>query len=195
MTLQGASSGLRNILVITMLASALTACTNVAMSGAQAAYNHKSLQNNVQDQYITMQAIHVLNRPRFNDANIDIATANREVLLAGQVPKAWQKEEAEQRVAQIPNVDHVFNMLSVSSPASSLVHASDAWITAKVKSKLIASNDVDATRVKVVTERGRVYLMGIVLPEEADAVVDIASNTHGVTSVVKLFSYMRITRT
>ena len=197
MLMQGASSKLvKQMAVITMITSLMSACAaNVAVTGAQAAYNHKGLQKTAHDQYISMQATHVLNRPRFKDTNIDIATVNGEVLLAGQAPEAWQKEEAEQRISQIDGVDHIYNMITLSAPTSSLVRMSDAWVTAKVKSKLVASNDLDATRIKVVTERGRVYLMGVLLPEEAEAAVDIASNTDGVTSVVKLFSYMKITKT
>lgn len=185
---------LTRIVIVLIMTGTMAACTDVAVSGAQAAYNHKSIEKKINDQYISMQATHQLNRPRFSDTNIDIATLNGEVLMAGQVPEAWQKEEAEQRIKGIDGVTHVYNMLTVSSPTSALVRASDAWITAKVKSQMIASSDLDATHVKVVTERGRVFLMGTVLPEEADAAIDIASNTAGVSSVVKMFSYMKISK-
>ena len=193
--MQGTASGIfTRILVVSMMASLMGACADVAVTGAQAAYNHKSLQKSINDHYITMQATHQLNRPRFKTTNIDIATLNGEVLLTGQAPQEWQKQEAEQRISAINGIKHIYNRISIASPSSSLVRASDAWLTTKVKSKLIASNDLDATRIKVVTERGTVYLMGTLLPEEAEAAVDIASNTDGVTSVVKMFSYMKITK-
>jgi len=59
---------------------------------------------------------------------------------------------------------------------------------------MIASNDLDGSQIKVVSENGTVYLMGIVPPKEADVAVDIASSTEGVAEVVKMFSYMIITR-
>ena len=185
---------LTRIIIVLIMTGSMAACTDVAVSGAQAAYNHKSIEKKINDQYISMQATHQLNRPRFSNTNVDFATLNGEVLMAGQVPEAWQKAEAEERIKQIDGVTHVYNMLSISSPTSGLVRASDAWITAKVKSQMIASSDLDATHVKVVTERGTVFLMGTLLPEEADAAVEIASNTAGVTSVVKMFSYMKITK-
>lgn len=195
MMMQGAASVIVNrIFIIVIITGMMAACADVAVTGAQAAYHHKSLQKSVNDQYISMQATHQLNRPRFSNTNIDIATLNGEVLLAGQVPEEWQKQEAEQRISEIDGVNHVYNMLTIASPSSTLVRASDAWITAKVKSKMIASNELDATRLKVVTERGTVFLMGTLLPEEAESAVDIASNTDGVTSVVKMFSYMKITK-
>lgn len=182
------------IVFIAIMTGMMAACTDVAVSGAQAAYNHKSIEKKISDQYISMQATHQLNRPRFSNTNVDFATLNGEVLMAGQVPEAWQKTEAEERIKQIEGVTRVYNMLTISSPTSALVRASDAWITAKVKSQMIASGDLDATHVKVVTERGTVFLMGTLLPEEADAAVEIASNTAGVSSVVKMFSYMKITK-
>lgn len=189
-----AGNKLKIALLTTAIVLGVSACTNVAMTGAQAAYNHKKLQNNIKDQYISMQAIHVLNRPMFSNANIDIATVNGEVLMVGQAPEEWQKQRAGDFINNIDGVKQVYNLVSISAPSSTLTRISDAWITAKVKGKLIASNDLDATRIKVVTERGTVFLMGIVKPEEAGAAIDIASTTQGVTSVVKMFSYMKITK-
>lgn len=183
------------IFIVIFMTGLMAACAaNVAVTGAQAAYNHKSLQKKISDQYISMQATHELNRPSFNNTNIDVATVGGEVLIAGQVHEVWQKEEAEARIKRIEGVSRVYNMLSIASPSSSMVRASDAWITAKVKSKMIASDDLDVSRVKVVTERGTVFLMGTVLPEEADAAIDIASNTDGVAAVVKMFNYMKIVK-
>lgn len=174
-----------------------TACLNVATTGAQAVYNHRSLQNTVNDQYITMQAYQNLNVKShdFKNANVIVSTYNAEVLLAGQAPAAWQKEKAEQIIKAVPDVERVYNQIEISSPSSTLTRISDAWITTKVKSKLIASNDLDASQIKVVTENGMVYLMGILKPEEAQAAVDITRETAGVQGVVKIFSYMHISKT
>jgi hypothetical protein len=47
--------------------------------------------------------------------------------------------------------------------------------------------------VKVVTEAGVVYLMGVVTEREADDAVDIARTTSGVRKVVKIFEYCKAT--
>ena len=158
-------------------------------------YNHHSLKN-FNDQYTTMRIYQALNYKtnQFKDANISIATMDGEVLLAGQVPMAWQKEKAEAIVRELPDIKQVYNLVTVASPSSALTKISDAWITTKVKAKLIAADDVDATKVKVVTENGNVYLMGIIKPDEADAAVELAGNTEGVQSVVKIFSYVTISK-
>ncbi|MFZ2315854.1 MAG: BON domain-containing protein [Gammaproteobacteria bacterium] len=174
----------------------LAACMNIATSGAQAIYNHHSIQKSVNDQLITLHASQQLKRNTdiFKNSNISVATIDSEVLLAGQVPSTWQKMKAEQLIKDVPDVGSIHNVIKVEGTTSTLTRMSDMWITAKVKSKLIASNDVDATLVKVVTENGTVYLMGTLKPEQAEAATDLASNTDGVQSVVKVFSYIHITK-
>ncbi|MDO9393159.1 MAG: BON domain-containing protein, partial [Methylotenera sp.] len=63
-------------------------------------------------------------------------------------------------------------------------------ITTKIKTKFVTENKFPANYVKVVTENGVVYLLGIVSSAEADAAAEIARNTEGVTKVVKVFEYM-----
>ena len=174
----------------------LTSCVNVATTGAQAVYNRRNLQRNFNDQYTSMRIYQAVTHKsnQFKDANISVATYNGEVLLAGQVPEAWQKLKVEQIAKSMPDVTRVYNFVTVASPSSTLVRLSDSWITTKVKAKLIASDDVDASQIKVVTENGTVYLMGVILPDDADAAIDVASNTDGVQSVVKIFSYIKISK-
>lgn len=174
----------------------LSGCMDIATTGAQAIYNRHTLQKGLNDQFITLQAYQALNykTKQFQDANISISTYNREVVLAGQVPQAWQKMKAEELIKTIPNVKEVYNTITVAGASSALTRISDAWLTTKIKSKLIASNDVDATQIKVMTENGTVYLMGIVPKEEALAAVDIATDTEGVQKVIKLFSYITISK-
>jgi osmotically-inducible protein OsmY len=191
--------GFRKIVCAALLALSpclLQGCLNVATSGAQAVYNRHSIEKNINDQYTTMQAYKALymKTDKFKNANISIATYNGEILLAGQTPEAWQKDKAEKIVRQATDARDIYNLIAIQSPSSTLTRISDAWITSKVKAKLIASEDVDASQIKVVTENGTVYLMGILPPEQASAAVDLASNTEGVLSVVKLFSYMKITK-
>jgi osmotically-inducible protein OsmY len=179
-----------------LLILSLQACVNVATTGAQALYNNHSLKKSWDDQYITMQvyeALHV-KAYQFDDANISVSTFNGEVLLAGQVPTRIQKIKIEHMVKAIPGVKGIYNTLAIAAPSSTLIRASDTWITAKVKAKLIASADVDATQIKVVTENGTVYLMGTLVPEEAAVAFNIAHDTDGVQKVVRLFSYIKITK-
>jgi osmotically-inducible protein OsmY len=83
--------------------------------------------------------------------------------------------------------------MTVAAPNSMMTRSSDSYITTKVKASLFGikgQEDLDPTRVKVVTENGTVYLMGILYQAEADAVAVKASQVDGVQTVVKLFEYM-----
>ena len=107
------------------------------------------------------------------------------------MPYLRQRQAAASIVAKIPGILQVYNRLEVKGPSSSLSRINDAWITAKVKSKLIAS-EVDPASIKVVTENSIVYLMGTVKPAEAEIAAELASKTAGVGKVVKIFSYLII---
>lgn len=174
----------------------LQGCMNVASTGAQAIYNRHSLQKNINDQYINMQVSHELffARTDFKNTNITISTYNSEVLLAGQVYYEWQRMKATEIAQNVKGVKHVYNTITVSSPSSALTKVSDTWITTKIKTKLLACNDLDATQIKVVTENGTVYLIGTVPADEAEAAVDIARNTDGVQRVIKIFSYVHVSK-
>ena len=68
--------------------------------------------------------------------------------------------------------------------------ANDSWLTARVKTAIAASGTLDATKLKVVTERANVYLMGLVTTAEAAAAVDIVRTVPGVVRVIKVFEYI-----
>jgi len=184
-------------LLFMILIVSVTGCVNIATTGAQAIYNNHSIKKSIKDQYITMQAYQKLyaRYKQFEDANISVATFNREILIAGQVPTRSKRSKIEKLIKNVPDVKAIYNGMYIAAPASNIVRLSDAWITAKVKAKLIASADLDATQIKVVTENGTVYLMGILLPEEAEEAVDLARETDGVQKVVRLFSYIKISKT
>ena len=57
-------------------------------------------------------------------------------------------------------------------PAPCSRAAPDNVITAKIKAKLIAEQDLSSLHVKVVTENGVSYLMGLVSEEEGDIATD-----------------------
>lgn len=123
----------------------------------------------------------------FDEAHLNIVSYNGYVLLAGQVPSETLKNKATDVVREIRGVRRIYNELEVAAPSSGMTRSSDTWITAKVKSFLLANPETEGDRVKVVTENGVVYLMGLVTRDEADRIAAEASDTGGVQKVVKLF--------
>ena len=123
----------------------------------------------------------------FKGSHLVAVSFNGYVLLAGQVPNEALKQKAAEVVRDIRHVRRIYNELEVSAPTASLVRTNDAWITAKIKTGLLAGSDTPGLRTKVVTEDGVVYLMGMVTREEADRLARAAADFTGVRRVVRLF--------
>lgn len=65
--------------------------------------------------------------------------------------------------------------------------SNDTLLTGKVKASFVDTRDLYANSIKVVTERGSVYLMGRVSQREANLATDIARGVNGVQKVVRVF--------
>jgi osmotically-inducible protein OsmY len=130
--------------------------------------------------------IHAANEA-FDNAHLVVVSYNGYVLLAGQVISEQLKTQATDVVRQIRGVRRIYNELEVASPSSGMTRTSDTWITTKVKSWLLGDTSTEGLRVKVVTEDGVVFLMGMVTAEEADRIAAAAADIGGVQRVVRLF--------
>lgn len=128
--------------------------------------------------------------PGFEHANISVTSFNGVVLLAGQVPSEALREQSSAVTHKVRKVRKVHNELKVSGPTSGLARSNDAWLTSKVKARMFANGNVPATRIKVVTENGTVFLLGLVTQEEAEAAVGLVRNVRGVEKIVKVFEYI-----
>ena len=128
--------------------------------------------------------------PGFDSAHLVAVSYNGVLLLAGQVATENLKETAYQAAERISKVRQIHNELEVGGPISYVARTNDTWLTGKVKTKLAADKRVDATRVKVVTENGVVYLLGLLPRQQADDTVDVARSVYGVQKIVKVFEYL-----
>ncbi len=124
-------------------------------------------------------------------SHISVTSYNGIVLLTGQVATEQTRQAAEQVIRKIRKVRKIHNELSLAGPTSAIVRTNDSWLTTKIKSKMLADPLLQARRIKVVTENGTVYLMGLVNETQASRVVDVSRNTAGVQKVVKMFEYVR----
>ena len=71
-----------------------------------------------------------------------------------------------------------------------LARTSDTYLSAKVKTALLSTDGIQANNVKVVSESGVVYLMGMASHAEADAATSVVRQVSGVEKVVRLFEYV-----
>ncbi len=152
----------------------------------------RTLGRLIEDENIETKAlvnIHDANED-FDHTNIKVVSYNGYVLIAGQVANQALKDQATRVIKEVRGVRRIYNELEIAAPSSAMTRTSDTWITTKVKSFLLGNFDIEGTRVKVVTEDGVVYLMGLATPEEAERIAAEAADIGGVQKVVKLFELL-----
>jgi osmotically-inducible protein OsmY len=129
----------------------------------------------VEDQAIENKAFDSIGKQYKKDVHINITSFNRNVLISGEVPSEAVKTEIGRLIAGIENVRNVSNELAVSGPTSLTTRSSDSLVTADVKLRFMGDKRFNAEHVKVVTENGTVFLMGIVKRAEAEAATEVAN--------------------
>ena len=122
-------------------------------------------------------------------SRIVVTSFNGVVLLAGQTPRADLKAQAEQAASAVQRVKKVHNELQVAQPITLLAISNDAVLTTKIKAQMLTDSSVPSARIKVVTENGIVYMLGLVTREEANAATRVVQSVSGVQRVVRLFEY------
>jgi osmotically-inducible protein OsmY len=182
---------LRTLVLVTATVPVLAACFPAAVvgvgAGALMVADRRITETYLADEGIEMRAAQRISEKFGTEAHVNVTSYNRMLLLTGEVPSAAAKEEITKLMSAIPNVKSVANELLVG-PASSLSgRSTDTYTTSKVKARFVDYNKFAANKVKVVTEWGTVFLLGLVTQREADDAVEIARTTGGVQKVVRLF--------
>lgn len=185
---------IRPVLIVMLLSLGLQACVPLVIGGAATSaavvHDRRSAATILSDQDIELSIRqHVIKDPMFHGSHINITSYNNIVLLTGEVPNRETGLAAGQLARDTPKVRQVHNELVIAPPSSIAARSNDSLITAGVKSMLLAVDQpgFDPTRVKVVTERKTVYLMGLVTAAEADAASEQARRVTGVAKVIRLF--------
>ncbi|SPO65184.1 BON domain-containing protein [Pseudomonas sp. JV241A] len=123
-------------------------------------------------------------------SHIVVSSFNGIVLLAGQTPRADLKSLAEQAAGQVQRVKKVHNELQVLPPSSILARNNDAWLTTKIKTQMLTDSNIPGSRIKVITENGIVYMLGLLTQQEATRATNLVQGVSGVQKIVKLFEYI-----
>jgi osmotically-inducible protein OsmY len=183
------------ILVLLAVLPFFQACAPLVVGGAAAggammANDRRTVGTITEDQGIELKVSNRIGE-RYRDAShVNVTSYNRTVLLTGEVPDAAVKAGVEQIARSVENVRGVHNETIVAGVTSFTARSNDALITSKVKGRFLDSNRFNPLHVKVVTENGVVYLMGVVRKQEAADATEIARTTSGVQKVVRLFEYI-----
>jgi osmotically-inducible protein OsmY len=177
--------------VLLVPAVLLAGCPAAIIGGGAVAYSaiedRRTSGTMMDDDNIEGRVASTLKQRYGENTHVNVTSFNRSVLLTGEVPEEARRSEIEKLVQGIGSVRGVTNDLQVAPPSSLSTRANDSLITTKVKGRLLDSNKVNPVHVKVVTEAGVVYLMGIVTEKEANDAVEVARTTGGVMKVVRIF--------
>jgi osmotically-inducible protein OsmY len=183
------------LIIATTFATQLAGCFPAVVGGAAAggamAADRRTSGIFVEDENIELKAVKKMETNLGEQSHVNVTSFNRNVLLTGEVPDEARKTLAVNLLKEIPNISNVTDEIVIGPKTSIASRSNDAYITSKVKTRFITENRFPANIVKVVTENSVVYLLGIVTQEEAEAAVDVARNTDGVTKVVKVFEYQQ----
>ena len=128
--------------------------------------------------------------PGLKHAHLSVVSYNGVVLLLGQTDNELLKQKALEAASNIRTARIIHNEMEVSGPISRVARTNDAWLTSKVKARLVLRRDIRGGRIKVVTENSVVYLMGLVTRDQAAKAVTAAQKAFGVQKIVKVFEYI-----
>ncbi|WP_251978968.1 BON domain-containing protein [Salinicola avicenniae] len=163
-----------------------------ASNGAEENYAERTPGAKVEDSTIQGKIFDALQSAdaRYGDAHVNVDSYNSNVLLTGQVPSDELKQRANEIAKNVRSVRQVHNELMVSANTPVSQRMTDTWITGRIKTNLIANEELDANLIRVITENGTVYLMGMVTQQQANQIVSAASGVGGVQRIVKVFEYL-----
>ncbi len=171
-----------------MMAGCAPLLVGGAMVGGALSYaDRRTAGTQVEDQSIELKSLTRVRDAVGDRGHVSVTSYNRNVLLTGEAASEADRQAVEAAVAGIDNVRGVVNELAVAGSTSMASRSNDAVLTSKVKASHIDAKDLQANTIKVVTERGVVYLMGIVTEREANRATELARGVSGVAKVVRVF--------
>ncbi|MGA7982082.1 MAG: BON domain-containing protein [Chromatiaceae bacterium] len=194
-----ARNGALWMLVVSLVVPLLNGCAPVVVTGAavgvSVVHDRRTPGTVLDDEHIELQGWGLLNdHPDIREhSRIAVTSYNLVVLLTGQAETQEIRDRFAELVSRLPKVKRVVNEVTIGPSESLANEGEDALITSRVKLALVGIKlpHFDLTRIKVVTEAGVVYLMGLVTPAEAEATVAKARYVPGVKRVVKVFEYIQ----
>lgn len=185
------------LMSLSLVASAtlLSACAPLLMGGAAAttvmvATDRRSSGAQLDDQGIELRAASNIRDAVGSRVRVSVTSFNRRALITGEAASERDKALVGEAVRQTPNVQAVYNEVGIANSPSLKERTEDSLLTGKVKAGLVAAKDIPANSIKVVTERGTVYLMGMLSQSEAERATSVARTTSGVQRVVRLIEIL-----
>lgn len=174
-----------------LILPSLQGCFPVVAAGAgvgvSSVVDRRTLGIQTEDENIELKALARAGEEIDKAAHLNFTSFNLKVLVTGEVPHAQARENIDRMVLAIPNVKKVYNETTIGPASSLMARSNDSYVTTKIKSRSLDMAKFNPLHVKVVTEAGVAYLMGMVTEQEAQAAIQITRTTSGVRKVVNLF--------
>ncbi len=181
----------RNLLLLALCLPVLAGCFGAAAvgvgAGALVLTDRRLSETYITDQGLELRAGNRIEEKYRDKVHVNVTSYNRMLLLSGEAPSAEIKADIEKLASGVPGVKSISNELAIAGPSSLGGRSNDVYITSKVKARFVDASKFAPNHVKVVTEAGVVFLLGIVTQGEANDAVDIARTTGGVQKVVRVF--------
>lgn len=185
----------RSILVALGLLPLLSACVPAvivagAAVGVVSYHDRRSTGTQADDETTEWRARNRLPTIWRERGNVNFTAYNRRVLVSGEVPDERAKDEIGALASALDGVQKVHNELRIGPVSTVGERADDVLLSSRIKARLLDQKVVSSNHVKPVSERGVVFLMGIVSEAEAQAAIDVVRTTAGVVKVVSLFEIL-----
>ena len=182
---------LSKLLIAIIVASQLSACGVIAVTGVAASAtvmaDRRTPGVQAIDKGIELQASGAFDQKFGDNAHINVTSFNQKVLLTGEAKTAAIKRDAESYAKGMKNVRSVFNELIIGPNSSYTTRANDAYLESKIKTQMIFTQQLPSNSMVITAEGSSIYLIGILTQSEADLAKKIASNTNGVKDVYAYF--------
>ncbi len=187
---------LKHLLLIAATVTTLQGCVTAAVvgvvGGATVISDNRSVGKLIDDQKIELTAHAKLAKVEglSENTNLQVVSVNAKALIVGQAPNSYLKDLAIKTLNQVEGIEQIYDQIRIGNTVSITTQSNDVWLTSKVKTALFANDKVDATNIKVVTENGEVFLLGLINAEQGNEAVEVARNISGVNRVFKMFEYI-----
>lgn len=192
------SKNITKISLITFSITFLSGCIPAALiigatAGGAIIYDKRTMKTMMQDRESAQTAHNIIaaSPALRKGTHIVVAVFNHILLLVGQTTTEEQRSIAYKLIQDVKYVSRSYNEITVQKPTSLWRRSEDTWLTTRVKAEMLTKSGLHSTEIKVVSENGIVYLMGIVSHTQANLAANVARQIKGVRKVVKVFQYIQ----
>jgi len=176
------SAGAMALLAAAVLSSGCSAPLvfgGLAAGGMVVHTDRRTAGTQLEDRTIDLKVTARANALLAGYGHLNVTSFNRVVLLTGEVPSVADRVAVAEAAAGVEQVRSVINEVAVMTSSSLTERSQDTLLTTKVVATLVDAGDVDSAAFKVVSERGVVYLMGLVTAREAERAVSLVRTSRG----------------